>query len=235
MSNILVVPDVHLKFNILYPIIKDVTSQNKVDKLVFLGDYFDDWGQQLNNKLYEETCDYLKKLNAEYDCIFLLGNHDVPYITRNLQHYSNHDPHTVSLCRETLLSLDTRIAYAHDGILYSHAGFISQPDGTDFRIFTDNSQDHYVRLLAYEQPYATYSINDNPFWIRPDEWQHSLLEWLPTQVVGHSPIPNITTFEADRFGSKLVVCDTFSNTSWNQKIGNYALVLVKDGVIERIY
>ena len=70
MSNVLVIPDVHLKFNILYPIIKDVTSQNKVDKLVFLGDYFDDWGQQLNNKLYEETCDYLKKLNAEYDSFF---------------------------------------------------------------------------------------------------------------------------------------------------------------------
>ena len=196
MSNILVIPDVHLKFNILYPIIKDVTSQNKVDKLVFLGDYFDDWGQQLNNKLYEETCDYLKKLNAEYDCIFLLGNHDVPYITRNLQHYSNHDPHTVSLCRETLLSLSPRIAYKENDILYSHL---------------------------------------SPIWLRPDMWQYEVRDQLPTQVVGHSPVPNITTFEAERFGSKLVVCDTFSNTSTNQKIGNYALVLVKDGIIERIY
>lgn len=232
MSNILVIPDVHLKFNILYPIIKDITSQNKVDKLVFLGDYFDDWGQQLNNKLYEETCHYLKKLNAEYDCIFLLGNHDVPYITRNLQHYSNHDPHIVSLCRETLLSLSPRIAYEEDGIIYSHAGFISQPDDTDFRIFKDDNHDHYVRLLAYEQHYYT---NDNPLWIRPDEWQYALREDLPTQIVGHSPVPNITTFEADRFESKLVVCDTYSNTSWNQKIGNYALVLVQDGNIERIY
>lgn len=232
MSNILVIPDVHLKFNILYPIIKDITSQNKVDQLVFLGDYFDDWGQQTNNKLYQETCDYLLKLKKEYNCIFLLGNHDVPYLTRNLQHYSNHNPQIVSLCANTLLSLEPMIAYAHDGIIYSHAGFISTPDDIDFRIFTNNSHDHFVRLLAYEQHYYT---NDNPLWIRPDEWQLSVQEWLPTQVVGHSPVSNITTFEAERFGSKLVVCDTFSNTSTNQKIGNYALVLVKDGVIERIY
>ena len=232
MSNILVIPDVHLKFNIMYPIIKDITSQNKVDQLVFLGDYFDDWGQQTNNKLYQETCDYLLKLKKEYNCVFLLGNHDVPYLTRNFQHYSNHDPNVVSLCANTLLSLEPMIAYAHDGIIYSHAGFISTPDEIDFRIFTNNNHAHFVRLLAYEQHYYT---NDNPLWIRPDEWQLSVQEWLPTQVVGHSPVSNITTFEAERFGSKLVVCDTFSNTSTNQKIGNYALVLVKDGVIERIY
>lgn len=232
MSNILVIPDVHLKFNILYPIIKDVTSQNKVDKHVFLGDYFDDWGQQLNNKLYEETCDYLKKLNAKYNCIFLLGNHDVPYLTRNLQHYSNHDPHIVSLCRDTLLSLSPRIAYKKDNILYSHAEFISTPDNIDFCIFTDNNHNHYVRLLTYEQHYYT---NDNPLWIRPDEWQLSIQENLPTQVVGHSPVPDITTFEAEHSPSKLVVCDTYSHTSWNQKIGNYALVLIQNGQIERIY
>lgn len=232
MSNILVVPDVHLKFNILYPIIKDVTSQNKVDKLVFLGDYFDDWGQQLNNKLYEETCDYLKKLNAEYDCIFLLGNHDVPYITRNLQHYSNHDPHTVSLCRETLLSLDPMIAYAHDGILYSHAGFILEPDKFDFQIYDGTDERHHVRLMVYD---SSSTQHLSPLWLRPDMWQYEVRDQLPTQIVGHSPVPNITTFEADRFGSKLVVCDTYSNTSWNQKIGNYALVLVQDGQIERIY
>lgn len=232
MSNVLVIPDVHLKFNILYPIIKDVTSQNKVDKLVFLGDYFDDWGQQLNNKLYEETCDYLKKLNAEYDCIFLLGNHDVPYITRNLQHYSNHDPHTVSLCRETLLSLDTRIAYAHDGILYSHAGFILEPDKFDFQIYDGTDEKHHLRLMVYD---SSSTQHLSPLWLRPDMWQYEVRDQLPTQIVGHSPVPNITTFEAERFGSKLVVCDTFSNTSTNQKIGNYALVLVKDGVIERIY
>lgn len=232
MSNILVIPDVHLKFNILYPIIKEVTSKHKVDQLVFLGDYFDDWGQQTNNQLYQETCDYLTKLNKEYNCIFLLGNHDVPYLTGHLQHYSNHDSHIVSLCRDTLLALSPRIAYKKNHVLYSHAGFISTPDDIDFRIFTDNNHDHYVRLLAYKQQYYT---KDNPLWIRPDEWQRSLLEWLPTQIVGHSPVPDITIFEAERFGSKLVVCDTYSHTSRNQKIGNYALVLVQDGQIERIY
>ncbi len=50
-----VIADVRLNLTSYTSIIKDVTSQNKVDKLVFLGDYFDDWGQQLNNKLYEET------------------------------------------------------------------------------------------------------------------------------------------------------------------------------------
>ena len=232
MSNILVIPDVHLKFNILDPIIKDLTSQNKVDKLVFLGDYFDDWGQQTNNQLYQETCDYLTKLNKEYNCIFLLGNHDVPYLTNNLQYYSNHDPRTISLCRETLLSLSPRIAYKEDNIIYSHAGFMLEPDKFDFQIYDGTDERHHIRLMVYDNG-STQHLS--PLWIRPDVWQYELREPLPTQIVGHSPVSNLTTFEAERFGAKLVVCDTFSNTSTNQKIGNYALVLVKDGVIERIY
>lgn len=214
----------------MYPIIKEVTSKHKVDQLVFLGDYFDDWGQQTNNKLYQETCDYLMKLKKEYNCIFLLGNHDVPYITNHMRHYSISNPPTIFRCRETLLSLSPQIAYQKDGILYSHAGFISQPDEIDFQIYKEPLEEGYSRLLIYER--GTFG---GPFWIRPDEWQRELQEQLPTQIVGHSPVPDITTFEAERFGSKLVVCDTFSHTSWNQKIGNYALVLVKDGVIERIY
>ena len=232
MSNILVIPDVHLKFNILYPIIKEVTSNHKVDQLVFLGDYFDDWSQQNNNQLYQETCDYLTKLNKEYTCIFLLGNHDVPYLTGHLQHYSNHDPHTVSLCRETLLSLSPRIAYKKDDILYSHAGFILEPDKFDFQIYDSTDEKHHVRLMVYDSG-STQHLS--PLWLRPDVWQYEVHNQLPIQIVGHSPIPDITIFEAERFGSKLVVCDTYSHTSWNQKIGNYALVLVQDGQIERIY
>lgn len=232
MSNILVIPDVHLKFNILYPIIKNIMSQNKVDQLVFLGDYFDDWSQQTNNKLYQETCDYLTKLNTEYNCVFLLGNHDVPYLTGHLQYYSNHDPNIISLCRDILLSLSPRIAYKEDDIIYSHAGFMLEPDKFDFQIYDGTDERHHIRLMLYDNG-STQHLS--PLWIRPDVWQYELRELLPPQVVGHSPVPDITTFEAERFGSKLVVCDTYSHTSRNQKIGNYALVLVQDGQIERIY
>ena len=41
----LIVPDVHMKFEDMIDTIHDVWGQYRPDVLVFLGDYFDDWGK----------------------------------------------------------------------------------------------------------------------------------------------------------------------------------------------
>ena len=39
----LIVPDVHMKFEGMIDTIHDLWRQHRPDKLVLLGDYFDDW------------------------------------------------------------------------------------------------------------------------------------------------------------------------------------------------
>lgn len=41
------------------------------DKLIFIGDYVDGWSDAA------QTIDYLLKLKAKYQCVFIRGNHDV--------------------------------------------------------------------------------------------------------------------------------------------------------------
>lgn len=69
MSRTLVIGDIHGALKAL----KEILGKAKVtadDQLIFLGDYVDAWSDSAN------TLDFLIELKADYNCIFLKGNHD---------------------------------------------------------------------------------------------------------------------------------------------------------------
>ena len=76
----LIVPDVHMKFENMIDTIHDLWRQHRPDKLVLLGDYFDDWGKTSDDALYWRTGDILEYLREDFPTVFLLGNHDIPYL-----------------------------------------------------------------------------------------------------------------------------------------------------------
>lgn len=57
---ILVVPDIHLKTKQMLPKVAEIVNTQSIDKIVFIGDYFDDWHQTNNAALYRESIDDLK-------------------------------------------------------------------------------------------------------------------------------------------------------------------------------
>lgn len=69
MSRTLVIGDIHGSLRALQQILEraNVTSQ---DKLLFLGDYVDGWGQS------PEVIGHLMELKETHQCIFIRGNHD---------------------------------------------------------------------------------------------------------------------------------------------------------------
>ena len=73
----LVISDVHLRWRIVSSIIKK--EKNKYDKILFLGDYMDDFGAIAQD--YIDMCKWLKDNIYDENKIFLLGNHDIAYFS----------------------------------------------------------------------------------------------------------------------------------------------------------
>jgi hypothetical protein len=121
---ILVIPDIHHKWRLAERIIAH--ERGNYDKIVFLGDYFDDFGD--NAKISGETADWLKTSIEVENRIHLLGNHDMPYAFSHNQHVSC-SGFTHEKCREINSRLNhmdwakLSLAYFKDGVMYSHAGF----------------------------------------------------------------------------------------------------------------
>lgn len=73
MERILVFSDIHGCYDKLCELIKKADLQ-KEDQLIFLGDYIDRGSDS------KKVLDYLMNLKKDYDCIFLLGNHEEMFL-----------------------------------------------------------------------------------------------------------------------------------------------------------
>ena len=69
----IIIPDIHLK----HKIIDDFLNNIEYDEAVFLGDYFDDFGDTVLDNV--TTARWLKKSLKNKKHIHLMGNHDLPY------------------------------------------------------------------------------------------------------------------------------------------------------------
>jgi len=70
-----IIPDIHNRSHIAEHIIR----QEKPDQIVFLGDYFDSWNDELNPDLIRETAKWFAWSVNQPNRIHLTGNHDLPY------------------------------------------------------------------------------------------------------------------------------------------------------------
>lgn len=69
MNKTFVIGDIHGGLVALKQVLTK-SQVEKSDRLIFLGDYVDGWGQS------PEVIDFLIELNSKHNCIFIRGNHD---------------------------------------------------------------------------------------------------------------------------------------------------------------
>ncbi len=79
------VPDIHQRIASVSSIL---SAESSADEFVFLGDWFDCWDSSSpGTASFDETCRYLRSLMTSHPrssrFVFLLGNHDLPYIYQN--------------------------------------------------------------------------------------------------------------------------------------------------------
>lgn len=236
--NILFVGDVHTKLNII-DLVEQLlnNSSMKIDKVVFTGDYVDDWGCSIQDNI--NTIKYVISFKNRYKdkIILLLGNHELSYLGHPCS------GHKASLELTNLLKINIQymdVFYNYRNILVSHGGLtenwknlFEHKFGWQFPYTQANDALHSLdeNLLSY-LAIASYTSGGNgiyasPLWARPKDHKLFLVNNL-IQVVGHTPIQgNIFDNIYKHCSSEIFYIDTFFTYN-NETIGNKDLLYFDD-------
>ena len=224
--NVLVIPDVHLKPH-MFERASELMEKNIADKAVCLMDIADDFQQQYNLDLYEQTYDAAIRFAKDFpQTLWCYGNHDLSYPWQQME--SGYSPIASRMVCEKLRNLekavpDGQIAYLHriDNVIFCHGGLSD--------VFVQN----YVPVDAWEDPNRVLEIINgfgkgrmwkywSPIWYRPQGYAEKELyketEFL--HVVGHTPIKQITK------EGNLLSCDVFSTYADRTPLGNCEYLLL---------
>ncbi len=242
MSNVLIIPDTHLK-PWVFERAEEELSKGQYDCIVCLGDLVDDWGQELNLDLYRETFESAIRFIEKYPAfLFCYGNHDISYEWEARESgYSEIAVRTVvdgmNQLRKSLPSENLAFIHKIDNVLFSHAGLAK-------RFVTRHFQDNDVDMDEMLKNINTFGKKelwcaDSPIWVRPQDGRTELYPTGMLQVVGHTPVN-----KTDYFNGLLTV-DNFSTYKNGTPVGDQRFVWVdtvtkewgftdKEGVPEKL-
>lgn len=223
---ILVIPDVHLK-PWMFDRASEILNSGAAKKAVCLMDIPDDWGQEYNLGLYEETFDAAIRFQKEFpETLWCYGNHDLSY--EWLQYESGFSSVAIPVVQKKLSELRrelpdrSQMAYIHriDDVLFLHGGLTHA-----FVKYYANDVDYddtdavieKINLLGRNEMWDDAS----PLWFRPQFYNEKMYkEEDLLQVVGHTPVMQI-----DSLGNMLS-CDLFSTYSTGDPIGTQEYLLI---------
>lgn len=223
-NKILFVPDIHLQFHLMVDTINEQLNTGNFTEVVFMGDYFDLWNQTWNDYLYlneiQVMTNFYNEWSEKVKLTYLLGNHDLPYITNVLEKYSNKTPEVIKAIKAFFQVVKPQIVYEFaKGKLASHAGVY------DNSYIEPWMMEPIEDLFGEKVFYGLYNLqrqSDGPVWIRPDKLSiitdYSLLPEVTMQVIGHTPISSI------KIKHGLILIDTYSIDSNYNKGGNGELL-----------
>ena len=204
MSKVLAIGDIHTKTWIINKVSKVIASY---DRIVFCGDYADDFSASPQDTL--NTWNALKDLQTKNQgkAKLVTGNHDYIYVNDTPSLQTGYNPMTQVLIdtpenknlKVWLTGLPVIIEI--DGVSYSHAGIANEWSGAE--------------------DVAGLWNNTSPIWARPD----SSITYNDTpQVFGHTP--NNTCYEI-KHGVWCI--DTFSTIPDGTPFGDGSVLQVIDG------
>lgn len=175
------------------------TNMDKIDKFIFIGDYFDSFNLPIVTQLinFKKILEF--KRTYPDKVILLMGNHDMHYTTNFSGKYSGYQYHSApdiqALIMPAIEEGLLQVCAVIDGVIYTHAG-VSEVWCKNNNINIDNLEDELNTALklnrgiyefTYGRNYSNYGddVTQSPIWIRPNSLHKSKLEGFK-QVVGHT-------------------------------------------------
>jgi len=223
---VLVIPDIHLK-PWMFERAAEIMEDEGIEQAVCLMDIPDDWRQEYNIGMYEDTFDrayWFQLLHP--NTLWCYGNHDLSYLWQ--QPESGFSPMAILTVRDKLMQLERalpereQLAYIHriDRVLFLHGGltkafvkyYASDIDYDDVDAVVER-----INSLGIREMWDDAS----PIWFRPQvnpEVMYKRGELV--QVVGHTPVHDIT----EEFG--IVSCDNFSTYRDGSPIGTEKFLII---------
>ena len=203
---------------------KEIVFQEKADRVIFIGDYFDSFdigpAEQMFN--FREIIDFKEK--GECEVILLIGNHDFHYYPGG-ETYSGYKAGVAPAIRQMLQENNhhLQMCYQLDNILFTHAGI-----GHDWLTYQNKYESgsiaDFVNDIWKYQPnrFMFYGIDQygntktqTPIWIRPQALmagnKDTFLKTDYIQVVGHTHVRKID-IEGKATGGRYYFIDTFDTS-----------------------
>ena len=207
----LVIPDIHNRIIRAQSIIDKVPH----DKLVLIGDYFDNHGEGANAAEYaRNTAIWLKeKILHNPKAVALLGNHDTSYVWSNNIHFrcSGYTPYKSIAINDVLTSEDKSkfgVYHIDQNHVFSHAGLTNKLWKKYSSLFVEQGEtetkleffDRVMKVVSNEAIEAANSNNNVELfgagWDRGGFQQYGGINWVDwntfgpvngiNQIVGHS-------------------------------------------------
>jgi len=232
--NIIIIPDVHLKHHLVDEFLKSVTYE----KIIFLGDYFDDFGDDPYQN--ETAAKWLKHSVYNPKRVHLIGNHDLPYMFNGKGYCcSGYDNGKNKFINGTIERADWKKLklYHTEKIndqdwVFTHAGLTSQwiTKNTDpFKLLKNEQQEFdYLfdkMLIDYNQMFVSCGRLSGGIHKRSGILWCRLKEFNPikgiNQMFGHTP-----TFDYD-----LTPVELFPGNWATDTHLNYVMSIDKQGIV----
>lgn len=202
----LIIPDLHTKFEKAQRILE---KYDKTHKFIFMGDYFDQFGDTPELNAY--TAHWLiNTMNAYEDAIFLKGNHDEVYDPRVNVMCSGFSTQKKKAINEVMKIEDwNRLKYFHHelGWWFSHAGLsVNWHINPMHDTITENTLQSIIDNAIIQQ---RADNNTNAIWASSyarggncsvggllwEDWYDLKLIDDLNQIVGHTPVKTIKVIQ----------------------------------------
>lgn len=201
------------------------------DKIIFLGDYVDDWPKTTDTKIISNLLDIIEvKTKNPLQVELILGNHDEQYYNNYIGCSGHRSSYAVALNSIFKDNKDLfQIAYQQDNYIWTHAGistqwykgflnFFDEPPthltlSEQLNLYFNSSRYWYIAQVGKSRGGLRGDVG-GPFWADKSELIDSNGTYLALegyhQIVGHNKIADIATFEIGN--SSITFCDCLWNT-----------------------
>lgn len=240
----LFVGDLHLQAKLILPLVEKAIEKHNVERVIFMGDYVDQWNQNDNSQLYINELTLLNKFRkklikeGKVEPVFLTGNHDMPYLIGIREYYSVYDTGTFDKVHDLLLQLQPQIAYeVSEDFVASHAGYVQtsawEIPKWHFKPWLYGYIDESIKLQKDAGRRGGFDTFGSMLW--EDFGERLWRAGMKYQIVGHTPQKTITDLREDITCEPNCICvDTFSMNQFYNPIGDGSMLLYKDNNFEII-
>lgn len=240
----LFVGDLHLQASLILPLVEKNIEKYNVERVIFMGDYVDQWNQNDNDQLYIDELTLLNKFRkklikeGKVEPVFLIGNHDMPYLIGIPEYYSVYNRQVFDKVHDLLLRLQPQIAYdVDDDFVASHAGYVQtlawEIPLWHFKPWLYSYIDESIKLQKQVGRRGGFDTYGSMLW--EDFGERLWRAGMKYQIVGHTPQKTITDLREDITCEANCICvDTFSLNQFYNPIGDGSMLLYKDDTFEVI-
>lgn len=239
MSNkVLFVGDLHCKQEYVLPYVSKLVNSQDVGKVVFLGDYVDDWN--VPDKYVVRALDaqvaWYNEWRDKLEVVNLCGNHDWSYFHKDKYVASGHRYDIERSVRYRLNKLNLQMSCVVDKYLVTHAGVTKEwldYVGCAEKNVDAKSLSNSINLL-YDMTDTRLNLCGpsrggtdvaGPLWCDAYEDLDNMDGFEVNQIVGHSPVSCVCC-NTNKDGTVTYVCDTMSLTRQGTPIGNGSMLLL---------